>query len=376
MRKLARTTGWCVAISLLAAASPIRADDAADAKAWFDRAWTAAQRFPNTLSHCDIRWRVENHTVPPADVLARLRYEVPRAVRHPERATLEMYERHLAGHPDVVHRRFIAGEPGNWRLNEGEGDGFIDAVRSKSTAWTMTGNSLTLMDPGNLPPGEDAASINANLTTHLGLLCTGGLTAGSVSDLAPEGFEYRDGRWSARGRRRNAQSPHQEFVVRFEGTFNPAEGTGTADRVTVVANGYQPEAVGAYRVVAGWHTSASGTTIARQAEIYNARGTLDYRIVLEDDQPADVTLVKAALAIPDESRPDPLRGLDRFEEVRDLRGGYEVVQQGGRDTVIPATGAGTRGALLRMTGWIGGGMVIGGFLIWRFWLRRSGAATS
>jgi hypothetical protein len=274
---------------------------------------------------------------------------------HPDHRVLEAERRRQEqGYDEEVIDLWTRG-PGDWRrsqtLSWSEGK-FDDIVVTPSNVWSMTADSLTVLEPGAPPPpGRDLPSLEDGLSQWLRLIRDGNLGLGVRAEARPTGFRPVEG-----GMEMVVTAPtglHTSYVLAgVEGTDLP-----------VVVQFTRHEKLPSNAVRDRWRFSQwrfvphLERPIAMRAERVDEQGR-----VLES---LDVVEIRAAApgefarvtAMPIAAGTDPLRGPVTFRSVFDFRADANTITsitpEGSVLTAIPPEMLPPKSSTaLRTAGWI------------------------
>lgn len=345
-----------------AAQSPPAGDEGRAVRAWFDRAWRAAQEFPS-FEAVSFAWRAEDFDSPPAGRLEALRREVARHPEHPERVNLPRYLRHAAGVP-TVHRHVLysIGEA-RWRYNTtSEDGGFSDAAIGPSEAWRLTGTTLMKTSRAEaLGDDPDQAVIlhEREFVSPVGMLVHGYLSAGRTAGLTPGEVSVSGSRWVVRLGSSGDRDADRSIVLEVSGRWDTAAGRGFVEQVTIAANGYKPESVGTRWRFHDWVAErVPGSFVASRVDEYRPDGSRVRSLVFEGCGALPAGGFEAVVAAPFLPGTDAVRGTVEIRVVGDYRSGQIREYEGGSEVASYAMEEGQwseRRAFrdrLRWAGWL------------------------
>ncbi|GMV25223.1 MAG: hypothetical protein AMXMBFR58_12540 [Phycisphaerae bacterium] len=294
--------------------------------AWFDRAWSEAQRFP-AFQGVSIAWRIEDWETMPPEKLAILKREAATHPEHPLRDDIPRLEKHAAGTPTVMRHELFCRGARDWRFNTTFDDGsYNDAVLGGGNAWWHSNEVLKLLDTAAAAEMEDPeqslVTFEHEFVSPIGKLIHGYLSVGATAGLKPGPVEVRGDAWKTRLSTAAGIPSDQHLALEVTGRWDASLRRGFVERVVITANGYKPETVGRRYEFAEWtDIPALGTWVATRVEEFTPRGVLDRATVFEGARPLPAGGFAAVFAEPSAGRADVVRGEVRPALTSDYRRG-------------------------------------------------------
>ncbi|KAA0212374.1 MAG: hypothetical protein DYG94_14790 [Leptolyngbya sp. PLA3] len=220
--------------------------------AWVSDQYDAA-RNGAALEYAHVTWRVEEVFVPPTAQLQALRRRVAGHPDHPERYTLEAYERRLNRGPDIAHYDIWLGSRSFFRQNLVGADGLIeDIVVRPGLSWSYLESSrhLNLVD---LSANKSPEGYNYQPRDHQIRGTLAGFAYGAFSitvpgaPLALQTLAVDSDRWRA-----VFASEDAGLSLGLEGSWDADAHRGTADLAIILACDPAPVEVGRKWTFTDW----------------------------------------------------------------------------------------------------------------------------
>lgn len=295
------------------------------------------------------------------EALRRLDAELAGKPDHPDRTLLEQSLRRERGEPFGNKYTVWTDGEDRWRISmdfySASDVHYWDAVYAPRRQWSLTGYSLTILDPGRPPiPQADVRAFARDALDPLQLLLAGRLPTIRGAGFGGVEFEIRDlfvSQSDSFGFRavRPGSSPEVSFV--FSGIWSQEHNRGFIAAVAFESSG-DPDIDGSRHEFHDWsfHPEIS-TWVAGSVMAFDARG----------DHVETLSLVRVIQSIPGEldritqipsiDGADPIRGPLTVRMVTDFRDDrVDVIDEAGNQTAyaIPTTAPESR-ARLRYIGW-------------------------
>lgn len=293
-------------------------------QAWFEAEWSAnGPEIPDLSGH-SVTWRVEFRYVPPAAELDKLRKEVTGKPDHPDRFTLENYERALKNDPSIVRYRLWSHGKGNWRQNKEWGFGndlshYWDFTLTPKRAWMMLQSSMTIFSPGSpTAPGMDLPSLEHSFGPVLEQLFSAHVPTAARSGYKPGTVSLAGQKWTILV---SVSAPNSDAkaALTFSGRWDDQANRGFIEEERVVSSGDTASVGKATKYLEWTHEPSLDRWVAHRVEMYKSDHRLDRVIVFENAQAEEPGEFEKITAIPPAEGEDPIRGKTTFTRVTDYR---------------------------------------------------------
>jgi hypothetical protein len=203
------------------------------------------------------RWTEADVELPTHERLRELRRVAAGRPDHPEFDELQNYERRLANGPDTRGFSVWLGEPGEFRRNLNEGEGYADIVVHSNSAWSLAPAHLTVIDDlsEGFPQGYRYGPWDQRLRGTLSGFLFGAMSIRFPgAELSLMEFESEPGtQWTAR---LGADEPGIALEIR--GVWFPEEEIGRARSAEVVRCDPAPHEIGRRWKFSDWRPNPIG----------------------------------------------------------------------------------------------------------------------
>ena len=278
---------------------------------WLRSEWEAA-RGEYSFPGVEIRYTVELCYVPPPEELAALRREVQGKPDHPGWRDLEVYDRRLGDGPDRISVRVWLAD-GEWRVSQtgGAASPPVDYATANGVSWSLSPNTLNLVDSDSPPPQRDYAGlVGANLSA-LSRLLHGYIGIGEAKGAVLGEIHEGSGRWTV-------VAEGDGLRASFEGRWSEDLGRGFVERMVIEQS--LPQFVGAVTEFQEWrYDEPLGQWVAGRVVEHKPDGTVDRLFVFDTTAPVTREEFESLVTAPRLDRPDPIRGDLRVTKVSDFR---------------------------------------------------------
>jgi hypothetical protein len=269
----------------------------------------------------EISYTIEHHpTWCAPEALASLRRETAGRPDHPGRFDVEACDRYLRDGPSLEEAVVWSAEPTRWRYSIFHvrpvfSFAYFDAAKTGETLWSLTAERLTVYDDKHpAPPGRAVDHVASSIKAEIGSFVHGPLWMFyEPAMLAKPSVRIDDDGWEV------AATSESGVSARAAGSWDAALARGFVDSVEYSTPGAGGET---FRCTStGWHADeVLGTWVAERVENHYQRPIGKKVLILNSVIRCDDKRLEAALAVPDLSRPDPIRGPLTITRVDDFRG--------------------------------------------------------
>lgn len=323
----------------------------------------------------NIVFRFEESLYPQLDdaALAALDESTRRFPDHPERATVAREKRRREKGPDRVEHAFWYAGPQRWRYSTTDHGQklYVDQVVTDELMWSMTADTLAVIDPKQVPPQRDLRSAEGEFYGHLGWFVWGRLHNGESIGLEPVEAGTTDGkRWYG------LSSAPGSSSFRWEGDLGDLSSRAMPLRSELVASETFPREVGTVYELSGWAMDPLlKQPVAHRIELRAPGGRLLRVAELRALEPLDQAEFRRLTAEPSDNGSDPVRGPVTYASVLDFRPSRQsIASRGARDQAkpMPSSMVGATSAdKYRPTAWIAAGALVSTLVAARVWRARS-----
>lgn len=301
--------------------------------------------------------------------------ELARAVEghpdHPDRLRLSIEQRRAKA-PDVIDFQVWLDGRGRWRYNRTDhGQSFwVDITIDRNLGWSLTQDSLMVVDNSRPPENRDLASTGGELATLLRTLMQGDMGAAEATltvQSPPQSSATR-----ARFDTRFSNDLVRRYDLERSSPGNPWLPIGWE----VLECPSAPSSVGTSKVFTGWHLEPeiNGWIAQRVDKRDPSHRTVETIELLSVARPSESDFA-AALALPTPVSTDVARGPSTIRSVFDYRPDHGVILSIGQDgtTRRPVPGlaeAGRISSTWRLVGWILAAILAATLMTLRLIVRR------
>lgn len=220
----------------------------------------------------------------------------------------------------VTHYELWASGSDQWRLNATTSRGYADKIKTARAVWIMTGNTLTVMEPGKpAPPGRDFSTTESIFRREVGYLTAGGVAVLAILRASPGKITLtRGGGWEC-----PAISQALGAELHVTGSWDARNSRGHIHEITVTRAEHSAERDQGrtWTFAEPIFNAALGRPMIPKAIEYNPDGTPIETIVFEGATPFDPASFEALTRVPAHDGTDPVRGPVTFTGIHDFRKG-------------------------------------------------------
>ncbi len=259
------------------------------------------------LNYVYATWTEADLELPTPERMRQLERAASGRPDHPDYGELQDSLRRLERGPDTRRFSVWLAEPGEFRRNLDEGEGYADITVHSNTSWSLSPAHLTVIDDlsQGFPPGYRYAPWDQRLRGTLS-----GFNFGAVSirfpgaELSLAVFEIEPGnQWTAQ-----LGADDLGIALEIRGVWFPEEAVGGARSAEVVRCDPAPQEVGRRWTFSDWRPSPIGEgDICFIQEEFAPDGRPVRRIQLEHFEPIDRDAFERVVSRPTAGN-DPVRG--------------------------------------------------------------------